>query len=119
MGTAGGIFHFRDRILAGGTTDFFVMNGDVCADFPLKDMLDFHNSAITVMATEATRHQSLNYGCLVTDNQTGHILHYVEKPATYVSTLINCGVYLFNKEIFGLLQSVYDVKQPDFLETNK
>ena len=36
MGTAGGIYHFRDQIRAGNPDAFFVMNGDVCADFPLK-----------------------------------------------------------------------------------
>jgi mannose-1-phosphate guanylyltransferase len=36
LGTAGGIFHFRDRILAGDPDAFFVLNGDVCAQFPLQ-----------------------------------------------------------------------------------
>ena len=57
MGTAGGVFHFRDRIDADA---FFVLNGDVCADFPLDDLLAFHNrgpdgTLVTMMATEATR----------------------------------------------------------------
>ncbi len=62
MGTAGGVFHFRDRIMSGGDAvdAFFVMNGDVCADFPLEDLLAFHNlgehgNLVTMMATEATR----------------------------------------------------------------
>ncbi len=63
MGTAGGIFHFRDRILSGGggaADTFFVLNGDVCADFPLDDLLAFHNrgsdeTLVTMMATEAIR----------------------------------------------------------------
>lgn len=89
MGTAGGLYHFRDTILAPlGNTDgsegeqvqaFFVMNGDVCADFPLDEMLDMHFNnnnnpqsqhqqkqpvLITVMATETTRQQSVHYGML-------------------------------------------------------
>jgi NDP-sugar pyrophosphorylase family protein len=36
LGTAGGIYHFRDQIRAGNPDAFFVMNGDVCADFPLE-----------------------------------------------------------------------------------
>jgi len=85
LGTAGGLYHFRDTILApidnnnDSKSDqiqgFFVMNGDVCADFPLEDMLDMHFNnrdhesnnqnqpvIITVMATETTRQQSVNYG---------------------------------------------------------
>lgn len=88
LGTAGGLYHFRDTILAPLDNNdgsegkqvqaFFVMNGDVCADFPLDEMLDMHfnnNSPqsqhqqkqpvlITVMATETTRQQSVHYGVL-------------------------------------------------------
>lgn len=42
LGTAGGLYHFRDQIRSGNPEAFFVLNGDVCADFPLVEMLDFH-----------------------------------------------------------------------------
>ncbi|GFO32392.1 mannose-1-phosphate guanyltransferase alpha [Plakobranchus ocellatus] len=42
LGTAGGIYHFRDQILTGNPDMFFVMNADVCGDFPLCDMVEFH-----------------------------------------------------------------------------
>ena len=42
LGTAGGIYHFRDQIRAGNPDAFFVMNGDVCCDFPLEEMLGQH-----------------------------------------------------------------------------
>lgn len=44
LGTAGGMFHFRDQIRAGNPTAFFVLNGDVCSDFPLNDLYEFHRS---------------------------------------------------------------------------
>lgn len=44
LGTAGGMYHFRDQIRAGNPTAFFVLNGDVCADFPLQQLHDFHMS---------------------------------------------------------------------------
>ena len=31
------------------------------------------------------------------------VLHFVEKPETFVSTLINAGAYLFTPEIFKIL----------------
>lgn len=102
LGTAGALYHFRDQLRAGGSEHFFVFNGDVCADFPLDELLQYHkkNRALfTIMATEATRQQSLNYGCLVTDND-GLVAHYVEKPSTFVSTIINCGTYVASIEIF-------------------
>ena len=47
LGTAGGIYHFRDRILAGDPDSFFVMNGDVCAQFPLQEMVDFAAESVS------------------------------------------------------------------------
>lgn len=44
LGTAGGMYHFRDQIRAGNPTAFFVLNGDVCSDFPLNDLYEFHKS---------------------------------------------------------------------------
>lgn len=44
LGTAGGMYHFRDQIRAGNPTAFFVLNGDVCSDFPLKELYEFHRS---------------------------------------------------------------------------
>jgi len=115
LGTAGGIYHFRDLIRAGNPDAFFVMNGDVCADFPLEEMLAFHSSRegaiATVLGTEATRQQSVNYGCLVEDKTTHALLHYVEKPSSYISTMINCGVYIFSPQIFPMLQRVFNGMQ--------
>lgn len=42
LGTAGGMYHFRDQIRCGNPEAFFVMNGDVCADFPLTQLYEFH-----------------------------------------------------------------------------
>ncbi len=57
LGTAGGMYHFRDQILTGNPELFFVMNCDVCGDFPLREMLQFYkelgsNGAAVIMATE-------------------------------------------------------------------
>lgn len=116
LGTAGGIYHFRDKIRCGNPDAFFVLNGDVCADFPLNDMINFHRGfetdpKVTIMAVEATRQQSLNFGCIVEDSQTHSMLHYVEKPKTYISSLVNCGVYIFSPKIFDQLQQVFHKKQ--------
>ncbi|XP_066603254.1 mannose-1-phosphate guanyltransferase alpha-A [Prorops nasuta] len=113
LGTAGSLYHFRDQIRAGNPSYFFIMNGDVCADFPLQEMIDFHSkkqSLLTLMATEATRQQSLNYGCIVL-NKDGTVTHYVEKPSTFVSTVINCGVYITSPDIFQIMSTVFNDKQ--------
>lgn len=78
--------------------------------------MDFHlkegGPVVTLLATEATRQQSLNYGCVVEEDALHHTLgHYVEKPNTYISSLINCGVYVCSLEIFKSLASAFEVKQ--------
>uniref|UniRef100_A0A2C9JK36 Uncharacterized protein n=1 Tax=Biomphalaria glabrata TaxID=6526 RepID=A0A2C9JK36_BIOGL len=112
LGTAGGLYHFRDQILTGSPEMFFVMNADVCGDFPLVEMLRFQKERGpeaygTILGTEATRQQSLLYGCMVENKDTHEILHYAEKPETFVSTTINCGIYLFTPNIFKILEVTF------------
>lgn len=111
LGTAGGIHHFRDQIRRGDPDAFFLINGDVCGNFPLVEMLDFHSSlpsdnVITMLGTEATRQQSLNYGSIAENKTTHEVLHYVEKPSTFVSSIINCGVYLCSPDIFQVTGAI-------------
>ncbi|KAK2176053.1 hypothetical protein NP493_690g02031 [Ridgeia piscesae] len=118
LGTAGGMYHFRDQILSGSPEAFFVMNCDVCGEFPLKEMLEFHQQKgtgahFTMLGTEATRQQSLNYGCIVETKHTSEVTHYVEKPETFVSTTISCGIYLFSPEIFQFIGHAFQKKQEE------
>jgi mannose-1-phosphate guanylyltransferase len=75
--------------------------------------------------------QASEFGELVADQETSELLHYAEKPETFVrccvlpvamasflpctllihsvfqvSELINCGVYIFSPEIFSLVKEV-------------
>lgn len=43
------------------------------------------------------------------------VLHYVEKPSTFVSDIINCGIYLFHPEIFQHIGAVFQKNQQDML----
>ncbi|XP_060774959.1 mannose-1-phosphate guanyltransferase alpha-B isoform X1 [Neoarius graeffei] len=120
LGTGGSIYHFRDQILSGGPSAFFLMNADVCSEFPLQDMLHFHqqhgNSHCgVILGTTANRKQSLNYGCIVENQETNEVLHFVEKPSTFVSDIINCGIYLFTPEIFVHIGTVFQRNQEDRL----
>ncbi|XP_012273729.1 mannose-1-phosphate guanyltransferase alpha [Orussus abietinus] len=122
LGTAGGMYHFRDQIRAGSPEFFFIMNGDVCADFPLQELLESHRNKqplLTIMATEATRQQSVNYGCMVL-GKNGEVAHYVEKPSTIVSALINCGIYVTSLNIFQVMADFFYSRdlQEIYLQTN-
>ncbi|XP_055384497.1 mannose-1-phosphate guanyltransferase alpha-A isoform X2 [Condylostylus longicornis] len=118
LGTAGGMYHFRDQIRTGNPKAFFVLNGDVCADFPLQSLYDFHttrsNAMISIMSTEATRQQSVNYGCLVFARDTGLVSHYVEKPSSYISSFINCGVYVCSLDVFSTIATIFNSREYDF-----
>lgn len=42
LGTAGGLYHFRDEILRGNPDQFFVMHVDIACAFPLNEMMAAH-----------------------------------------------------------------------------
>ncbi|XP_050671518.1 mannose-1-phosphate guanyltransferase alpha-B [Leptidea sinapis] len=122
LGTGGGLYHFRDQVRAGNPVAFFLLNGDVCADFPLRELWKFHeerpNALVTMMGTEATRQQAIFYGCMVREASTKAVTHYVEKPNSYVSTLINCGVYVCSLQVFSVMADAFQRKQDEFYSGN-
>ncbi|CAI8002053.1 Mannose-1-phosphate guanyltransferase alpha-A [Geodia barretti] len=112
LGTAGGIYHFRDQILRGNPRAFFVFNSDVCCDFPVWEMAQFHSNVTggngyVILGTEANEQQALSYGCIVEEPSTHKVLHYVEKPETFVSNIINAGGYIFSPDIFQHLTRAF------------
>ncbi|KAI8992147.1 nucleotide-diphospho-sugar transferase [Mycotypha africana] len=114
MGTAGGIYHFRDEILHGNPQQFFVMHVDIACSFPLNEMVAFHmkhRGLCTMLSKKIGHEQAKKYGCLVADQNTNQVLHYVEKPDTFVSDLISCGVYLFDAAVFTEIKKAMDAKK--------
>ncbi|KAK5020027.1 hypothetical protein LTR60_000906 [Cryomyces antarcticus] len=101
LGTAGGLYHFRDAILKGRPDRFFVLNADVCCSFPLNEMLKMFeekDAEAVILGTRVSNEAATNFGCIVSDPESKRVLHYVEKPESHISNLINCGVYLFSTE---------------------
>ncbi|KAK3315787.1 nucleotide-diphospho-sugar transferase [Apodospora peruviana] len=101
LGTAGGLYHFRDPILKGRPERLFVLNSDVCCSFPLNEMLKLaqeKDAEAVILGTRVSEDAASNFGCIVSDAHTRRVLHYVEKPESHISNLINCGVYLFSTE---------------------
>ncbi|CAK7222816.1 hypothetical protein SBRCBS47491_004991 [Sporothrix bragantina] len=102
LGTAGGLYHFRDAILKGRPERLFVLNSDVCCSFPLNEMLKMFtekDAEAVILGTRVSQEAASNFGCIVSDNHTRRVLHYVEKPEGHISNLINCGVYLFSTDV--------------------
>ncbi|CAO3629813.1 unnamed protein product [Mucor hiemalis] len=101
LGTAGGIYHFRDEILRGHTKQ----------------------SICTMLGTKVPPKEATKYGCLVADSETNQVLHYVEKPDTFISDLISCGVFLFDITVFAEMKKALDKKesleQTDFVSSSR
>ncbi|KAI7904568.1 nucleotide-diphospho-sugar transferase [Cokeromyces recurvatus] len=125
LGTAGGIYHFRDEILRGHTKQFFVMHIDIACSFPLEEMIDAHmkhRGICTMLGTKVPASEATKYGCLVANTETNQVLHYVEKPDTFISDLISCGVFLFDVSVFGEMKRALEKKesqvQSEFVSTS-
>ena len=121
MGTGGGLFHFRDQITRGDPEAIFVMHADICCEFPLSEMLAQHKetaACVTLMGTKVPRESSHRYGCLVADPQTHQVLHYAEKPESFISELISCGVFVLAPQIFQFMETRVKLLQSGALQSD-
>lgn len=108
-GSAGGLYYFRDIIMEDSPSHIFLLNCDVCCSFPLSSMLDAHikyGGMGTMLVIKVSAESANQFGELVADPETHELLHYTEKPETFVSDLINCGVYIFTPDIFAAIEDV-------------
>ncbi|KAJ0111966.1 hypothetical protein Patl1_02671 [Pistacia atlantica] len=109
-GSAGGLYYFRDMIMEDSPSHIFLLNCDVCCNFPLTDMLEAHKRSGgmgTMLVIKVSAESAHQFGELVADPITKELLHYTEKPETFVSDLINCGVYVFTPDIFTAIHDVF------------
>nr|XP_039253124.1 mannose-1-phosphate guanyltransferase alpha-A-like [Styela clava] len=119
LGTAGCLYHFRDVITSGDPDAFFVLYSDVFCEFPLREILDFRAKFMQfiMMTVEVPREQSKYYGCAGIDHKTNEVVHYIDKPETFVSRDINAGVYFFTMEIFSDIGALFQKRhRPSFAE---
>ncbi|KAJ3673928.1 hypothetical protein LUZ60_005920 [Juncus effusus] len=108
-GSAGGLYSFRDYIMEENPSHIVLLNCDVCCSFPLAGMLGAHKTyggMGTMLVIKVSAESASQFGELVADPETKELLHYTEKPETFVSDLINCGVYIFTPEIFTAIEDV-------------
>ncbi|KAJ4712256.1 putative Mannose-1-phosphate guanyltransferase [Melia azedarach] len=108
-GSAGALYNFRDLIMEDNPSHIFLLNCDVCCSFPLPEMLDAHKKyggMGTILVIRVSAESASEFGELVADPASNELLHYTEKPETFVSDRINCGVYVFTPEIFTAIQGV-------------
>ena len=98
LGTAGGVRKAADFL----GEDFLVISGDALTDIDLAAMREFHRShgGIATLATKRVADTD-QFGVVITDTD-GRVQGFQEKPdpAEALSDLANCGVYMFQGEIF-------------------
>lgn len=93
MGTVGSLTLIKSKL----KNNFLVSNCDVLIETNYNDAYEFHlenKNAITIFAT--INSNVLPYG-VITHNKKGELKKIDEKPN--IQSLINCGVYLFSKNI--------------------
>lgn len=97
LGTAGGLYHFRDSILRAPVPQhIFICNIDIATSFPFAELLEVHNKhrgVGTIMGVPVKKEVATRYGSIVHDPETAQVLHYVEKPQGWISNTANGGVY--------------------------
>jgi Nucleoside-diphosphate-sugar pyrophosphorylase involved in lipopolysaccharide biosynthesis/translation initiation factor 2B, gamma/epsilon subunits (eIF-2Bgamma/eIF-2Bepsilon) len=99
LGTAGSV-KGAEKFLS---DEFIVISGDCYTDADLSRAIAFHkikNSKFTLIATPNSNPVGL--GVLETDFD-GKIIRFVEKPSVVKPALINCGIYIINKEVLSLI----------------
>lgn len=104
MGTAGPLALARRLLDDGEGKPFFVLNSDVICEYPLKEMLDFHNARnaeATILVTKVE--DPTKYGVVVMD-EYGLVQRFVEKPKEFVGDKINAGIYVCSARVLDRIQ---------------
>ena len=98
LGTAGGVRQAAPLL----GDSFLVISGDALTDIDLDGMKSFHEShdGIATLATRRVADTS-EFGVVITD-ESGRVQGFQEKPepGEALSDLANCGIYMFDHEIF-------------------
>ena len=89
--------HFND--------DFLLVSGDNLFNFDLEPMLEKYHSGKNIIALHDVKniYEAQKMGVPVV-NANGVVTNLEEKPENPKSTLVSIGIYLFRKEVIGLLK---------------
>ena len=100
LGTAGGVGKVREFLSQ--SDSFLVISGDALTDVDLTALREAHEAkgGIATLSTKQVV-DTTQFGVVITDAD-GRIQGFQEKPdpAEALSTLANCGIYMFRSEIF-------------------
>jgi mannose-1-phosphate guanylyltransferase len=83
-----------------------MIHSDIFSDLPLRSLerLYEQKQSLGVVVTTKVQSHHDRYGQLIVEEETGRVIHFSEKPESYISDTINAGIYLFSNNIFSILQ---------------
>jgi len=112
MGTAGPIRLAKELLTANNHSGQFILfNSDIICEYPVHDMLEFHNNhggEITMMITSVE--DPSKYGVVLSD-EDGRVQKFIEKPKDFIGNMVNAGLYIFNLSAIDRIEM-----RPHFLE---
>lgn len=138
LGTAGGLYHFKDEIFTDSNCKLLMIHGDVICNYPFKDMLEFFEqtkSNITLYGVDPVsllkRSQAqilvvngtengdeahdddivTKFGAIVAERKNSKVVHYVEKPSSSISEFKQDSTFeiLLNGGIYIFDRSILDL----------
>ena len=109
MGTAGGVRNAREHF---GDETFLVISGDALTDIDLTALMKTHEEKGGIATLALKRVDDPREFGVVIVAEDGRIQGFQEKPdpAEALSNLGNCGIYVFEPEIFDYFP------EPDFVD---
>ena len=115
LGTAGGMYHFRDVLLRSKPKRILVFNSDTMTFFNLHELVTFHDkskSDFTIVCNQVKPEQAANFGAIVVDSTgNGKVRHFVEKPHSFISNTVNCGIYMMNANVMNFIEQQYRLNE--------
>mgnify|MGYP005798434903 FL=1 len=114
-GTADAISQNIDFIDSYSPEYLLILSGDHIYKMNYAKMLEYHkecNSDATIAVIEVPLKEASRFGIMNTDESTGRIVEFEEKPEHRKSNLASMGIYIFNwKQLRKMLMA--DMKNPD------
>ena len=114
-GTADAISQNIDFIDSYSPEYLLILSGDHIYKMNYAKMLEYHkecNSDATIAVIEVPLKEASRFGIMNTDESTGRIVEFEEKPEHPKSNLASMGIYIFNwKQLRKMLMA--DMKNPD------
>ena len=114
-GTADAISQNIDFIDNYSPEYLLILSGDHIYKMNYAKMLDFHkanNADATIAVIEVPMKEARRFGIMNTDEATGRIVEFEEKPEKPKSNLASMGIYIFNWKLLRKML-LADMKDPD------